>query len=194
MSAAVELGTPTLGTWTKATFLGWVLGFVLILVLITLTGAMGLGDFQFGVGLGMGLGVGLMQSRRLTDSLKLRRGWILATAGGAATPFVIADLVGLIGVDLPWSLPLAVVGAGLVSGLLQARILHRGGRAVGWWMAASLLGWSLAAGTVVFNDRVLPRIPGIPGALLFIAVILLGGVLLGLVQGSVLGVTQRDRP
>lgn len=52
-----------------------------------------------------------------------------------------------------------------------------------WWIPTSVPGWSGAASTVFFNDRYLPRIPGVIGALVYIAIILLGGIRLGAITG-----------
>jgi hypothetical protein len=48
------------------------------------------------------------------------------------------------------------------------------------------VGWTLAASTAAFNERFLPRIPGLIGALLYVGVILMGGVALGAVGGVTL--------
>ncbi len=51
------------------------------------------------------------------------------------------------------------------------------------WLVASPVGWMLASATVIASDGWIRRIPGIPGivtALIYVAIILGGGLLLGL--------------
>jgi hypothetical protein len=54
------------------------------------------------------------------------------------------------------------------------------------WVRATTVGWSLAGSMVVVNDQFIPRIPGLVGAVLYVAVILLGGILLGAAGGATL--------
>ena len=171
--------------WTRATFAGWALGFVLMLLIIAVSGAVGLGATQSPVGLGMGLGVGALQGRLIAARGISRGAWLRATALGIVMPFVVYDVANLVAADVGFRLPALVVLGGLTAGVLQYRLVRRHARAA-WWIAASTAGWTLAGATVVINDRYLPRIPGIVGALLFIAVILAGGVALGLVGGLAL--------
>jgi hypothetical protein len=183
--------------WTRATFAGWALGFVLMLLIIGASGAVGLGDAQFPVGLGMGVGVGALQGRLLATRGIPPGAWLRATTLGVVMPFVVYDLVNLVAPDMPFRLPALVVLGGVTAGVLQYRLVRLYAGAA-WWIAASTAGWTLAGATVVFNDRYLPRIPGIAGALLFVAVILFGGVALGLVGGlaldRILGRTEPDSP
>lgn len=169
--------------WARATFVGWLLGFVLILVLLGVAGALGMGDLQFPVGLGMGLGVGLIQSRR--PSLRSAGvAWSASSALGVAAPFLVGDLAKVLDHPLPYSLAVYVVIGGVVVGLLQTGLLRRLGLRAGWWALACGLGWSLGAASVLLADH-LPRVPGLLGALLYVGVVLAGGMLLGLVQAPV---------
>lgn len=183
--------------WTRATFAGWALGFLLMLLIIAVSGAVGLGDTQSPVGLGMGLGVGALQGRLIAARGIPRGAWLRATALGVVMPFLVYDVVNLVAADVGFRLPALVVLGGLTAGALQYRLVrHHPGAA--WWIPASTAGWTMAGATVVFNDRYLPRIPGIAGALLFVAVILVGGVALGLVGGlaidRILGRAESDAP
>lgn len=166
--------------WVRATFSGWALGFVLVLVFIAVTSGIGLGDTQFAVGLGVGAGVGWMQARLLTGLVD-RRAWLAASAGGMAAPFLVTDVTRLLPMDVPYSLPVLVVLGGILTGLLQWRLLRPISPAAALWVPAACVGWSLAASTAFINDRLLPRIPGIVGALLYIGVIMVGGIVLGMV-------------
>jgi hypothetical protein len=174
------------GRWVRASFAGWALGFLLVLLLIAVSGVVGLGSTQFPVGLGMGLGVGAIQGG-VTEPLGVRRvRWLRASALGLAAPFIVNDVLQVIWPRLPFSLPLLIALGGLLTGVLQWRLL-RGilGRAEAW-IVASVAGWSLAGTTVMINERFLPKIPGIVGALLYIGVVLAGGIALGAVGGLAL--------
>ena len=172
--------------WILASFLGWSLGFALIFLCIALSGLVGLGDSQFPVGLGMGLGVGLLQRRVLAERLGSGAGWVGASAAGMVAPFLAHDIARLLSLAIPYSLAGAVVVGGLCVGLLQWRVLRLDARRGAGWIMASLVGWTLGASTVVLNERVLPKTPGIFGALIYVAVILIGGMLLGATTGLVL--------
>lgn len=69
---------------------------------------------------------------------------------------------------------------------MQWRLLRQYVGKAAWWIPASLIGWAGAGATVALNDNVLPRIPGVLGALIYIAVVLSGGVVLGATTGAVL--------
>ena len=179
--------------WTWATFLGWTLGFLLLLLFIALSGAVGLGNTQFPIGLGMGTGVGSLQRRMVAERVRARTGWWPASIIGLTIPFVLWDLAKLLHVSVPHGLIAAVGLGGLTVGLLQARVLRPHSPLWLWWVPASVIGWALAASTVFVNDRVLPKTPGIIGALQYIAVILLGGALLGVTTGFALTRILRPR-
>lgn len=165
--------------WISRTFLGWVTGFVLAIGLILAVEGLGLRGVQFPLALGMGLGVGLFQARPLTPWLGRSCPWVVATTLGLTLPFVTADLLQYLGSPLPYSLAGYVALGGLLAGALQWRLL-RGlvGRAA-WWLAVTPAGWLLAGSTVWINELLLPRTPGLVGALRYVAVVLSGGVVLG---------------
>ncbi|MGH7554557.1 MAG: hypothetical protein ACREMQ_16245 [Longimicrobiales bacterium] len=172
--------------WVRATFAGWALGFVLMLVMIGVSGVVGLGDRQFPIGLGMGAGVGFLQGRLIAQQVRGRRAWLIASSIGMAAPFLAFDLAGVVGIELVFSLPIAVMVGGLVVGILQWPILRKLSAASVSWIGASTVGWSLAGSMALLNDRFLPKIPGLVGALLYVAVVLVGGILLGAVGGLTL--------
>ena len=181
------------GRWVRASFAGWALGFLLVLVIIAISGAIGLGSTQFPVGLGMGLGVGAIQGG-VMERLGVRRvSWLRASALGLATPFVVNDVLQVIWPRIPFSLPLLIVFGGLLAGILQWRLIRRVVLRGEAWILASVAGWSIAGSTVFINERFLPRIPGIVGALLYIGVVLAGGIALGAIGGVALQrLVQRD--
>jgi hypothetical protein len=180
--------------WTRATFIGWSLGFALILLFIALSGLVGLGESQFPIGLGMGVGVGWLQGRLLATQLGSNARWLRATALGLTAPFLARDLTKLMGLHLPYALPGAVVVGGLTAGLLQWRVLRAHAARSAWWIPVSMLGWTLAGSTVVFNDKVLPKTPGVIGALIYIGIILIGGIFLGATTGLALRRILVPRP
>ena len=59
------------------------------------------------------------------------------------------------------------------------------------WLLASPVGWVLAGSTVWLADQ-LPRIPGVVGALMFVAVVLGGGALLGVCTAPVVRSVRRS--
>ena len=72
-------------------------------------------------------------------------------------------------------------------GVLQWRILAPVARGAAWWIPGAAAGWMLAGSGVLVADRFEP--PGVTGlvaALLYVSIILLGGVVLGAVGATVL--------
>jgi hypothetical protein len=177
---------PFVARWIRVTFLGWVLGFALVLLLIALSEGVGLGDTQFSIGLGMGAGVGWLQARAIAANLGGRRRWFAASTLGLTAPLAISDAADLLSAAQPYYLPLFIVLGGLLVGSLQWLILRRGGRRAHAWIPATTLAWSLAGSMVFVSDQLIPKIPGIVGALLYVTPILLGGLLLGAASGPVL--------
>lgn len=174
--------------WVRATWMGWLLGIPLIIVLALAGEAVGIGGVQVIVGLGMGTGIGWMQGRVMRSILDKSRPWVLACAVGLAIPFLLTDISKAAGLDLPYFLPFAVAIGGLTVGVWQALLLRSRFRGTGLWVAASVLGWMLAGGTSAAAD-VLSRsqsLRGIWGALAFLGIVAVGGLILGLVTGAAL--------
>jgi hypothetical protein len=172
--------------WTHATFFGWCLGFALVLAFIALSGMVGIGNSQFPIGLGMGVGVGLLQRRVVAERTGASAGWLGASALGLTAPFLARDGARLLGLRLPYALAGSIVVGGLLLGLLQWRVLHLAVGRAAVWVASSVVGWALGGSTVFLNEKVLPKTPGIIGALMYIGVILTGGIFLGAITGLVL--------
>jgi hypothetical protein len=147
---------------------------------------LGLGDRQFLLGLGMGTGVGALLRRIVAERVHAPTTWWRASILGVTAPFLAWDVLHLLRVPLPHALAATVVLGGLTVGVLQARVLRAYSTRSAEWIVASLVGWSLAASTVALNDKVIPKIPGIVGALIYVAVILIGGLLLGVTTGLAL--------
>ena len=179
--------------WITRTFVGWAAGFVLAILFIVTAEGLGLRETQFPLALGMGLGVGLLQSRLTADLFGERRSWIVASAVGLAAPFVVADLAGIAGQAIPFSLTAYVGLGGTMVGVAQWRLLRRHFARAGWWLIASPIGWLGGGFSVWLNEHVMPRTPGLIGALQYVGVVLLGGVVLGAVGAAALrAVTGSD--
>ena len=159
------------------TFAGWSVGFVLALALLVLVEALGAPTVQFPLALGMGLGVGALQAPVLRRAFPGTRGWVAATALGLSGPFALSDTLQIAGA-VPFSLPAHVALGGVLAAALQWRLLRRATDRARWWLVVTPPGWLLAGSTVWLNE-VLPKIPGIFGALLYVAVVLAGGLVLG---------------
>lgn len=167
--------------WIRATFLGWMLGFVLAIALVLLAEGVGLPALQFPLALGMGTGVGLVQARLVSPYIGARAPWVLACALGLAAPFVLWDAAGLLGLNVRYSLAACVALGGLSAGVLQWRILRAVSARAVWWIPASAAGWLLAASLVLVSDRFVrpPAFAGLTGALVYVLVLLAGGAVLG---------------
>ena len=175
-----------LGTrWAGATVRGWTLGFVLVLVSIAVADLVRLGG-QAAIGFGMGLGVGISQGRLLSAHGLNGRAWGIASAAGLSAPFIVHDVSAWLDVVVPYSLPTYIVLGGLLVGVLQWPVLRPHTLGAAWWVLGSAAGWAAGGSVVVLNDRLLPRVPGLFGALLYVVVLLLGGLLLGLIGRAIL--------
>jgi hypothetical protein len=171
-------------SWIRATWFGWLLGIPIIIALALIAEAVHIGGAQVLVGAGMGTGVGLMQSRVIRRLLHKSAIWILSCIVGLGAPFLLTDLSKFVGWNLPYSLPVAIALGGLIIGIWQALILRSRLRKTGWWILASALGWTLAAGTSAIADSPRARtIRGIWGALAYLGIVAAGGLILGIVTG-----------
>jgi hypothetical protein len=167
------------GRWVARTFLGWSAGLCLAITLIIGVDSLGVSGTQFPLAVGMGLGVGAVQARLVASPLGGRRPWIVATTAGLSLPFVLGDALRLAGVPLPYALPAYVAAGGVLAAALQRRLLLAQAMAgTSWWLVITPIGWLLAGATGLLND-LLPKTPGLIGAGRYLAVVLSGGVVLG---------------
>ena len=123
---------------------------------------------------------GRVQSRLVAPFLAGARGWITATTLGLSLPFIVADVLRFAGSPVPYSLAAYVALGGVLAGALQARLL----RALpfarpAWWLVITPIGWLLAGSTVWLNELLPKNVPGLLGAGRYLAVVLAGGVVLG---------------
>lgn len=182
--------------WVRATWAGWVLGIPCIAAFALAGEAVGIGGAQVLVGLGMGAGVGVMQGRVIRGVTGRVGPWAWSCALGLALPFLAHDIARASGWEPRYSLYACVAAGGLITGAWQAVILRPHTRSPGAWVAASFAGWTLAAGAAALADatRVSPPVRGIVGALLYLGVTVLGGLVLGAVTGAALDWMLRRGP
>jgi hypothetical protein len=172
-------------SWIRATWFGWLLGIPIIIALALIGEAVHIGGSQVLVGAGMGTGIGLMQGRVIRRILHKSGQWICSSIVGLGAPFLLTDISKVVGWNLPYSLPVSIVLGGLIIGSWQALILRSRLGKTGWWLVASVLGWTLAAGTSAIADF-LPRshvLRGLWGALAYLGIVASGGLILGIVTG-----------
>jgi hypothetical protein len=181
------VGTPsiTLGGWTIATWLGWILGIPILIGLAAMLDGLGFEMIQFPVGLGMGLGVGLLQARLVRRLGVSIADWITSCAAGLTVPFAAFDVGTRFGYYHAHALYLSVALGGLIVGTWQAYLLRPHLRVAGAWVIASALGWMAASGSVVLGEVLFRARPleGIPGALAVLGAFMVGGVILGAITG-----------
>lgn len=162
------------------TALGWALGVVAGIALIVLVESVGVQGTQTPLVLGVAAGLATQQFRALRPLIGGSRGrWLLASCVGLAAPFAVADAATLAGRPLAYHLAGFVVVGGVAASVLQWRILRKAVGRAGGWLLASPMGYAGAASTVWLNERVLPKTPGLIGALQYLTVIAAGGVVLG---------------
>ena len=183
--------TPTvnmLSSWIRLTWGGWVLGVPVIAALALAGEVVGIGGSQVLVGAGMGLAVGAMQGIAVRRIGVRAAPWIVACFVGLAAPFLAADLQRLGGIEHRYSLPLAVALGGLVAGAAQSVLLRPRFHSVVPWVVGSFLGWSLAGVAAGSADSLMRAhaIRGIWGALGYLGLVALGGLVLGVVTGMTL--------
>jgi hypothetical protein len=175
--------------WVRATWGGWLLGIPCIIALALAGEAVGIGGSQVLVGAGMGAGVGFMQGRVMRGVIGKAAPWAAASLIGLALPFLATDLANIAGLHPAYSLHLAVAAGGLVVGAWQALLLRPRFPQAPVWIPASLVAWTLAAGTTALADlsRYARWPRGLAGALVYLGLIGVGGLVLGVITGAVLG-------
>ena len=184
----------TLARWIRATWLGWVAGVPLIAVFALLGEAVGIGGAQVLVGVGMGTGIGIAQGRALRGALDRVTPWALSCAIGLGIPFLVTDVLRVTGHDNHYSLQLAVAFGGIIAGMWQAYLLRRSVTRPARWILASGIGWTLAALAAGSADAFVRSlaIRGLAGAVIYLGIIAVGGLVLGVSTG--LALTRMIRP
>ncbi|MBK9401171.1 MAG: hypothetical protein IPN36_10010 [Bacteroidetes bacterium] len=175
----------TIQGWIKATFLGWLLGVVLILVLSSLLDSAGIEHMQFYLGVGMGTGVGFTQWLFLKKSLKMDVRWFLYSILGMGLPFIIVDLLpeGMIAHKIATGISMGA----LTTGVMQHLLLKIQTRQAILWIPYSFIGWTMGVLTVFIIDYTMALKPILSNnlllALINLLLILGGGLVLGFITG-----------
>lgn len=182
--------------WVRATWAGWVIGVPFIIALALVGEALGIGGVQVLVGVGMGAGIGLMQARAIRGLLHKSAPWFWSCVVGLGAPFLAWDIAKAAGWDFPYSLYLSVALGGLIAGVWQAFLLRSRFHNTGWWVAASVLGWTLASGMAAVANTLSRShsLRGIWGALAYLGIVAGGGLILGFVTGLALVWLLRHEP
>lgn len=187
------MNTISLKKWTLSTFLGWLLSVVFILILSGIFDGLGIEGYQFYLGISVGLGVGLTQWLRLRKYSSIGIKWVWYTALGAGLPFLIFDLLKLYGhVNFGERYLLYSVSvAGISVGIMQYLLLKPYSTKAINWIPLSLVGWVCAALTVLALDYT-KQVSSNPmiGLVMNLALILGGGIVLGLITGSFIAKTK----
>jgi hypothetical protein len=180
-------GRRVLFRWIWVTWAGWLLGLPITILLAVAGEALGVGG-QTLVGAGMGAGVGFLQARALRTVLKKSARWFWSCVVGLAVPFLAADVARPAVWSSPWALFAVVAAGGLIVGAWQSLILRPRFRNIKWWVVASTVGWALSAGTAAVATWFSRwrTVRGVWGALTFLGVVALGGLILGAVTGAAL--------
>lgn len=188
MSESFHEGPGLIRQWTIATWLGWVLGVVVLLVALVV-GESFLPPSEFLIGICMGGGVGWMQGRVLAGEGVSKGEWTLVTMIGIGLPFILGDILAAFGFALPSPirLPVTVAAGGFLAGLLQFRILRTVSSEAAWWVPAATGGWVLATLTASLSGMNTNEALGRWMSFLFsIGTIIVAGAVLGLLTGVVL--------
>ena len=171
--------------WIVATLAGWLLGIPSIALFALIGEAIGLAGKHVMIGAGMGVSLGVLQSRVIRRLMGHGRAWVLSCAGGLAAAMAAGDVAATVGWTSPYRLHLAVIAGGTLASIWQARILRTAVSGAAAWIPASVLGWSAAAAAVgtadvLFQARMLG---GAAGALVYLGLVVSGGLLLGVITG-----------
>jgi hypothetical protein len=144
----------------------------------------------------MGTGVGILQARALRNVLDRPARWVWSCAIGLTLPFLVFDVLRITGHKSAYSVQLAVAAGGIAAGLWQACLLRPRATRAGWWILISAFGWALAA-LVAGSADTMTRghaVRGIAGALLYLAIVAIGGLVLGASTGMGLVRLLRSSP
>lgn len=107
--------------------------------------------------------IGFLQRLILRRSLPLSRWWIISTSMGMGLMHFLSD-----GFENARDLLLAVLLSGLLTGLVQWRLLRPHSASARWWLPISTLGWFvgwLIGITILYSTGLLyrPWVPGLDG-------------------------------
>lgn len=175
--------------WGLFTFLGWLLGIVLILLLSGFLDSIGIEGLQFYVGLGVSAGVGIMQWLVLRNAMPMTFKWVWYSILGVATPFLLFDLITKYG-DFSlkqFYIPVCVLLGGIAISVLQSKLLKPYVNNAQRWIWLSFSAWAVSALAVIAIEYT-KYVSGSNLVLFFLnlALILSGGIILGSFTASFL--------
>lgn len=175
--------------WVLFTFLGWLLGIVLILFLSGFLDSIGIEGLQFYVGLGVSAGVGFMQWLVLRKAMPITLKWLWYSILGVATPFLLFDLISMYSEYSlkQFYIPVSVLLGGMAISVLQAKLLKPFVSNAQQWIWLSFSAWALSALTVMAIEYT-KQVSSNNLVLFFLnlTLMLIGGVILGAFTGSFL--------
>lgn len=172
--------------WMKATFLGWLLGFIVVIILAVGGETVGMPNSQSFVGIGIGAGVGYMQNRLLRRLYGVNWNWMWATIIGMGLSFILFDLYLAELIDPEsYHVEYPVALGGLFCGILQYTVLKKRFGTGIIWILISFLAWSSAAlmaiSTPLLDQLGLNNL--VSAALVLIILVLATSLLLGSISG-----------
>jgi hypothetical protein len=169
------------GRWIRATLAGWAVGIPAIAGLALIGETIGIGGSQTLVGAGIGLGVGSLQARPIKRLTGAARSWIAVSMVTLALPFLVFDLSQLLQWSWSYSLPVLIACGSVLIGAAQWWLLRPHFRRAWLWIPAAIVAWSAAGVMTITADAwakaIAPR--GILALLVYLALMMLGGVVLG---------------
>ncbi len=177
-------------SWIKYSFLGWLIGFIIVVVLALLFEGIGLGSTNTFIGLGMGLSIGFFQWKAFQKITVMSKKWIWYSTIGLFGSFVVFELLDSFYSDLNLfdSLLLKVTVGGLFVGLLQQKLLKSSLSSSKNWTVVCVVSWALASlcATSSDYDFIPESVGAVLAAVITALIILFGGVVLGFVQSRFL--------
>ncbi len=174
--------------WTRATLYGWALGFAFIAAMRFIWDAAGFGDAQFIVGLGIGLGTAITQRSILKSHLPNANAWVWTGALGMTIPFAMIDFFGADAIGLEG----AAAFGGLLTGFLQRSVLQKTIPNANLWIILSTIGWVLSVTAFRVSETVPLFEPSWLSTTVVLALILTGGLILGVVSGFGMNMMLRE--
>jgi hypothetical protein len=172
--------------WVLYHFIGWLLGIIFVLILSSSFDALGITNLQFFVALGIGLGVGISQWLLLKTTLEIEKKWIVVTALGLTTPFLVADLLTYFDILHLKSLliPVCISIGSLLTGYFQALLLKPYHIKITNWIAITFFSWvliALAVYSVEYTNLLSKNVWF--GFVINLILLLSGGIILGCITG-----------
>ena len=174
-----QIETHFLRKWIIATGIAWPVGMIVSIIVAYIVNIIYPKETNLVVGLVTGAIVGYSQWFVLKRQHKASSFWGLACSIGMGLPFIVVVILAEAGVDfsdLPGGEFLGRIGigviGGLLSGLLQVRVLRKYYVKARWWVLVSAAGWGLCW-----------LASSIGASWVTLIGFLLGGFILGLVTG-----------